>query len=812
MWYLSLIIVASILLASEWTHWMPLEQLATAWLGLVALFVVAIPWLRRRFGAAAPVAASPLAWLIMAVALFGLLSFAISVHRGATLHELLKLAGLLGMFLFAFTFAASEDRMRTLSRVLFGASVIAVAAGMILYVLARRITAGPIASLASALVVSGTDERFSAFFSYPNALAGFLILPICIGVGMFAFGRGVRERLLGLAGTAVLMTALVLTGSRGGMLVVAGVLLVLPLAGWLYKCVSGSQMRHAAIAYGVVIVILAMSMAVPVARSLIWTPLVQRFVAVVQEIVQGQAVTGAQIGGRVQMFRDLGPYLRSYPVLGSGLGTYASVYIEFRSQLLFSTDPHSLLVKTLTEGGIAGFAIQLALIVTLLWVGLRAARLSENKALAFAMIVGIAGTLAHSCFDIDSLFYVFNVVPAVLLGSTVGVVSRDQVSWWVVARPLGRAARPVQAPTHVKSARPRANMLLPAGGIVVLFLLTVTFVLSTSAEAYLVAGKRKAAASMSTWKLPRELEAARILNPLNARYPFEVALSCQALVGTTPPEIAVNWRDRAKEAYLRAIKLDRLNPVIQTSYAQLLYGSGDRGAIDVYENLTHINPLEPGTWTSLAHAQLTFNNNPQLARSALSEARRLSPAYFDIFNVQGRIALLEGDLTSAGTAFRQSLAAQPSQQIAWSGLVDVQRKSGVPGKLVAVLFDASRNAQNPVVFAAELEALAPVGYWVAPAGNTSVVPGDTVPLAWGVSGLSSALEWATIYAVPSTGAGILVADGLLPSVRELTWQVPATMSAGPCRFHLYLQAPKLMTGADRGWTANSLSSPIQVGQ
>jgi hypothetical protein len=101
---------------------MPLEQLATAWLGLVALFVVAVPWLRRRFGAVAPVAVSPLVWLIIAVALFGLLSFAISVHRGATLHELLKLVGLLGMFLFAFTFARSEERLHTLVRVLFALS------------------------------------------------------------------------------------------------------------------------------------------------------------------------------------------------------------------------------------------------------------------------------------------------------------------------------------------------------------------------------------------------------------------------------------------------------------------------------------------------------------------------------------------------------------------------------------------------------------------------------------------------------------------------------------------------------------------
>lgn len=44
---------------------------------------------------------TPLARLLIAVAVFGLASFAVSVHRCATLQELLKLTGLLGMFLFA---------------------------------------------------------------------------------------------------------------------------------------------------------------------------------------------------------------------------------------------------------------------------------------------------------------------------------------------------------------------------------------------------------------------------------------------------------------------------------------------------------------------------------------------------------------------------------------------------------------------------------------------------------------------------------------------------------------------------------------
>src|SRR5664280_213014 len=488
LWYLSLTIVASILLVGAWTRWFPLEQLSTAWLGLVALCMVGVPWLRRRFTVASPVIMSPLAWLLIAVAVFGLVSFAVSVHRGVTLQELLKLTGLLGMFLFALAFAGSEDRLHTLSWVVFGASVVAMAGSIVLYLLSPRVATGPIASLAHALVVRDAFGRLCAFFSYPNALAGFLVLPICIGVGLFACGRAGRQRLLGLAGTIVLMSALVLTGSRGGLLVAAGVLVLLPVAGWLCRCVSSRQMAHVAVAYGVV-------------------------AAVVQEVSQGQATTG-QLGNRLGMFRDLGPYLRAYPVLGSGLGTYSSVYMKFRSQLFFATDPHSLVVKSLAEGGILGFVLELSMIVVLLWLGFRAARLSSNRALTFAVVADIAGTLLHSCFDIVSLFYVFGAVCAVLLGSCAGLTIQAGASFWVLGRPVRRAASPVQGAKHVKNSRPQSRPWVPTTGLVALGLVAVVFVLATSAEASWVAGQRAVSTTLAA-TVQDEYQTAEVLNPFN---------------------------------------------------------------------------------------------------------------------------------------------------------------------------------------------------------------------------------------------------------------------------------------------------------
>ena len=811
LWYLSLIIVASILLVGAWMRWFPLEQLSTAWLGLVALLMVGVPWLRHRFTAESPVTISPLAWLLIAVGVFGLVSFAVSVHRGVTLQELLKLTGLLGMFLFALTSAGSEDRLHTLSWVVFGASVVAMAGCIVLYVLSPRVVTGPIASLAHALVVRDTGGRLCAFFSYPNALAGFLILPICIGVGLFAFGRAGRERLLGLAGTIVLMSALVLTGSRGGMIVAAGVLLLLPVAGWLCKCVSSRQMTHVAVAYGVVAVMAAVSIAVPVSRDRVWKPLVQRFVEIVQQVSQGQGATGDQLGNRLHMFRDLGSYLRAYPVLGSGLGTYSSVYMKFRSQLFFATDPHSLVVKSLAEGGILGFVFEFAMIAVFLWLGFRAARLSSNKALTFAVVVGIAGTLIHSCFDIDSIFYVTGAVCAVLLGSCAGLTMKSGASFWALSRPVCRAAGPVPGAKHVKSSRPRSRPWVPVTGFVVLGLVAVVFVMTTSAEACWVAGQRAPSTALAV-TVQHEYQTAEVLNPFNARYPLALAGLSAGRLNVVAKDLQPAFFDQAKGAYQRAVALDPLNPAVQIQYGQFLYQHGDKDAIDVFQLLTTLDPIDPGTWTSLAHAQIAFNHNVKLAEQAIDQARRLDPTYYDIANVTGQTALDKGDVVAAEAAFRQSIKTNPSQQLAWTELTNIYRTSGQQGKLVATLFDASVNVQDGSAFAAELQRLAPVAQWTSPAAGTSVVRGGSVALAWNVTGATNGLEWQIVYAVPVTGDRILIAGGLKPSVRSLTWQVPATIPLGSCRFYVDLDAPKLMTGSDRGWASSAGSSPVQVGQ
>jgi len=95
-------------------------------------------------------------------------------------------------------------------------------------------------------------------------------------------------------------------------------------------------------------------------------------------------------------------------------------------------------------------------------------------------------------------------------------------------------------------------------GLVVLGLVAIVFVLATSAEAFFVAGQRRAPG----WSVPREFEVAQRLNPLDARYPLQAAASARGIAEVVPATLTVTYRDQAKESYQRAISLDPLNPAV----------------------------------------------------------------------------------------------------------------------------------------------------------------------------------------------------------------------------------------------------------
>ena len=127
---------------------------------------------------------------------------------------------------------------------------------------------------------------------------------------------------------------------------------------------------------------------------------------------------------RLQIDRDTLKMWWHRPLLGWGAGTFADVYPRFRS---FYGDSlvnaaHNDFLQTLTETGIAGFAI----LIWFLFCTIRPAihkshkwQSNLNGAIAVSSLIGISGILVHSLFDFNlqipanaALFYALCTVAA----------------------------------------------------------------------------------------------------------------------------------------------------------------------------------------------------------------------------------------------------------------------------------------------------------------------------------------------------------------------------------------------------------------
>jgi O-antigen ligase len=94
------------------------------------------------------------------------------------------------------------------------------------------------------------------------------------------------------------------------------------------------------------------------------------------------------------------------PVLGWGLGTFTTVYPQFRSfyTTLFVNAAHNDYIQALVETGIVGFAAILWFLIAVYREGLRNLESwSRNwsRTLGLASLIGCTGILVHSAVDFN---------------------------------------------------------------------------------------------------------------------------------------------------------------------------------------------------------------------------------------------------------------------------------------------------------------------------------------------------------------------------------------------------------------------------
>lgn len=225
-----------------------------------------------------------------------------------------------------------------------------------------------------------------------NHYAGLMemLLPIPL---VFAFSRYAngRERWIAASAAAFMGATIFLSGSRGGMIAFA--VQVAVFLGFLFREKAAS--RGAFLMAAFLVIALA---------SIAWIGGSE----VTARLSTISASKHSDLGNdiRFQINRDTLHMFRQRPILGWGLGTFETVYPQFRSFYtnLLVDKAHNDYLQLLAETGVIGFAIMLWFLISTFRRALPKIRnwpSDINGAVTLSAIIGITGLLVHSFVDFN---------------------------------------------------------------------------------------------------------------------------------------------------------------------------------------------------------------------------------------------------------------------------------------------------------------------------------------------------------------------------------------------------------------------------
>ena len=231
-------------------------------------------------------------------------------------------------------------------------------------------------------------------------------IPLVIALSRLTFEK---ERIAAGVAAAVMTGTVFLCGSRGGMLAIVVEFMVL-------GAILVRQKKSARIAIG------ATAFAVVLIAMLGW--LGGKELRGRVSSISTEAHTEISGGMRFSIDRDTLRMFGNKPVLGWGLGTFPTVYPQFRTFYtnFFVNEAHNDYLQLLAEMGLLGFGTMLWFVVVLYRKGLR--KIGNwtgdvSGAVSLACVLGATGILVHSLFDFNlqipanaALFYVLCTIAA----------------------------------------------------------------------------------------------------------------------------------------------------------------------------------------------------------------------------------------------------------------------------------------------------------------------------------------------------------------------------------------------------------------
>jgi hypothetical protein len=354
---------------------------AVAWLAALAL--AGRWWVAWAAGhrVRGPIRLLPLDWPILALPVVSVVSLFGAQEVGVALHELrtVILTGMLAYGLVRLSPATASNGQVDPWPVAWGLGLgAAVVAG---WGIVQAATGSHVIAAEGVVRVRGP-------YGSPNNLALYLdhVLPILVAVALFARQRS--RRLAAALLALVVLAGLVLTFSRGALL------LGLPAALLFLGFAAGGRWRWVALA------LLA-------GGFLLMLPLfrIERFASLLD-------LQGGTSFLRIQLWRGAWNMILDHPLLGVGLDNFLYAYrtryvLPAGWQELNLSHPHTILLDFWTRLGALGVIVGTWLFAAAFWQGWPARRrLSDDRrALLIGLLASLVATIAHGLID-NSVFLV----------------------------------------------------------------------------------------------------------------------------------------------------------------------------------------------------------------------------------------------------------------------------------------------------------------------------------------------------------------------------------------------------------------------
>ncbi|HSS19382.1 MAG TPA: O-antigen ligase family protein [Pyrinomonadaceae bacterium] len=333
----------------------------------------------------------------------------------------LALAGIL-----AFRYASSERRLRLIINVVIGVAVCSALFGILRQTTQRSAGFG--------FILLPADLGYGQFIN-KNHFAFLMEMAFGLGLGMLLLGGVRRDRqLIYFALLLPLWTAIVLSGSRGGLIALLAQLMVAAL---IYSFVArkGSDNRVPSKFLQLtrtwpVRIILTLLLAAGIAIGTVWVGgdrLARTFEASENQLVEDNSELRIGVS-RSEIWKATRNMFLAHPFLGVGMGAYWTAVPAFHdaSGTMTPQEAHNDYLELLASGGLVGFGLGVWFLVVVV------KRTRENlkspnrfrRASCFGASIGLAGVAVHSLLDFG-----LHTMANALVFTTLIVIATSKAQW-----------------------------------------------------------------------------------------------------------------------------------------------------------------------------------------------------------------------------------------------------------------------------------------------------------------------------------------------------------------------------------------------